>query len=85
MNEQALTNEQQIIQRLDQDLNREGRTHGITFDVSSTFRPDGDWTQFFVVVHDNGKRPAAEQIIADVEERLSQAWGRELLVVRTAP
>ena len=77
-------NEQQIIQRLDRELNQEGRAYGITFDVSEAFRPDGDWTQFFVVVHDGGRRPAAAQIISDVEERLSQAWGRELLVVRTA-
>ena len=77
-------NEQQVIQRLDHDLNHEGRDYGITFEVSPTFRPDGEWTQFFVVVHHNGKRPAAEQIISDVEERLSQDWGREPLVVRTA-
>ena len=77
-------NESQVIERLAHDLNQEGRAYGITFDVAPNFRPDGEWTMFFVNVHDNGKRPAAVQIISDVEERLSQDWGRELLVVRTA-
>ena len=77
-------NELEVIERLDRDLNQEGREYGVTFEVAPNFRPDGEWTMFFVKVHDNGKRPAAAQIISDVEERLSQDWGRELLVIRTA-
>ena len=78
-------NEQAVIERLDRDLNQEGQEYGITFDVFPTFRPDGGWTMFFVTAHDNGKRPAAEQIISDVEDRIAQDWGRELLVIRTSP
>lgn len=77
-------NEQQVIARLDRDLNQEGREFGIKFDVAPEFRPDGGWMMFFVTVHDNGKRAAAAQIISDVEDKVAEDWGRELLLIRTS-
>jgi hypothetical protein len=73
---------EQIIERVREDLNREGRRWNLAFDVDNRALQDGAWLQIFIKSNSTRANRAAEsQIISDVESDLSDATGEELLLV----
>ena len=79
-----MTNDQ-IVQELKRRLNAEGASFGLRYEVSKNARPDGDWTQFYVRSDETRQnRAASRQIIADVEEDVVKAAGREIILIRVS-
>jgi len=78
-----MTNEE-IVRALKQRLNEEGNAWNLSFEVSTRYKPDGEWTQFFVSSDANRTNSAAErQIISDVETDLIKEAGREILIIHS--
>ena len=73
---------EQIVEKVREDLNKEGRQWNLEFDVDARVLREGAWLQIFVKSNSNRANRAAEsQIISDVESDLSESTGEELLIV----
>jgi hypothetical protein len=76
--------DQEIIEQLRTQLNKEGRRWGLQYEVSDASRPDGEWTQFYVSHNETRKNSAASrQIIANVESDIIAKAGREIIIILT--
>ena len=72
---------EQIIEKVREDLNKEGRQWNLEFDVDHRVLRDGAWLQIFVKSNSNrGNRAAESQIISDVESDASAFDGHEVVV-----
>jgi hypothetical protein len=73
--------ESEIVERVRNGLNDEGKKWNLEFAVDERVLREGAWLQVFVKSNSNRSNRAAEsQIISDVESELSETTGEELLI-----
>lgn len=72
----------EIVQKIRDGLNENGREWGLEFRVSRQVVPDHNWLKIFITSNSHKRnRAAEEQIIMDVEEMVTEESGFEILLI----